>query len=138
MAYMSQENKKSKAPAIKAILKKYGIQGSIGVHHHSTLVLNIKSGDIDFIGNYNQVGTENENYAHNGRFQSADGSIQVNEFHYDKHFSGDAKNFLGEVIDAMMVGNHNNSDSQSDYFDIGWYISINIGQWDKPYIYNKD
>ena len=33
----------------------------------------------------------------------------------------------------MMVGNHNNSDISTDYFDVGWYIDINIGKWDKPY-----
>jgi len=33
----------------------------------------------------------------------------------------------------MMIGNHNNTDLMSDYFDVGWYISINVGKWDKPY-----
>jgi hypothetical protein len=33
----------------------------------------------------------------------------------------------------MNDGNHDNSDIQSDYFDVGWYISINVGRWDKPY-----
>ena len=34
---------------------------------------------------------------------------------------------------AMMIGNHNESDSQTDYFNVGWYIDIGIGRWDKPY-----
>jgi hypothetical protein len=33
----------------------------------------------------------------------------------------------------MMVGNHDRSDIQSDYFDVGWYVDINIGRWNKPY-----
>ena len=33
----------------------------------------------------------------------------------------------------MDVGNYDNSDVQTDYFDTGWYIDINIGSWDKPY-----
>jgi len=44
MSYMSQEKKKQLAPAIKAVLKKYGVKGSIGVRHHSSLVVNIKEG----------------------------------------------------------------------------------------------
>jgi len=24
----------------------------------------------------------------------------------------------------------------TDYFDVGWYISVNLGKWDKPYIVN--
>ena len=52
MAYMSQERKQSLAPAIKAVLKKYGVKGTLAVNNHSTLVLNIKSGSIDFIENF--------------------------------------------------------------------------------------
>jgi hypothetical protein len=33
----------------------------------------------------------------------------------------------------MMVGNHDKSDVMTDYFNVGWYIDINIGKWDKPY-----
>ena len=52
MAYMSQERKQSLAPSIKAVLKKYGVKGTLAVRNHSTLVLNIKSGSIDFIENF--------------------------------------------------------------------------------------
>jgi len=47
--------------------------------------------------------------------------------------SGEAKAFLTEVYEAMMEGNHNNSDIQSDYFDVGWYVNIQVGKWNKPY-----
>jgi hypothetical protein len=134
MAYMSQEKKKSKQPAIKAILKKYNVKGTLAVDNHSTLVLNIQSGVIDFIQNYNEQGMSD--YC-NRRFELANGYIQVNEYHYNDHFTGIAKQFLREVIDAMMEGNHNNSDSMSDYYDIGWYISVRIGQWNKPYQFIK-
>jgi hypothetical protein len=132
MAYMSQENKKSKEPAIKAILKKYGIKGYLSVRHHSTLVLTIKEGKIDFIGNYNQCGADDP-YSHNSRFEPAKDYIQVNEYHYKDHFSGTVKECLGELLDVMEVGNYDNSDIQVDHFDIGWYTDINIGEWDKPY-----
>ena len=52
MAYMSQEHKAKIAPVVKEILKKYGVKGTLAVRHHSSLVLNIKSGKIDFIENY--------------------------------------------------------------------------------------
>jgi hypothetical protein len=41
------------------------------------------------------------------------------------------------VIDAMNDGNHDNSDIQSDYFDVGWYTHINVGRWNKPYLLTK-
>ena len=52
MAYVSQELKAKLAPKIKAICKKYGVKASLAVRHHSTLVLNVKSGKIDFINDY--------------------------------------------------------------------------------------
>lgn len=129
MAYMSQSKKVQIAPRVKAILKKYGLKGSLAVQNHSTLVLNIKSGKIDFVGNYNQV---SERCNDGGR--KADGYIQVNPYWYDEHFSGRAKQFIAEVIPAMNDGNHDNSDSMTDYFDVGWYIDVNVGRWDKPYV----
>ena len=122
MAYFSQSNKKEKAPAIKAICKKYGIQASLAVDHHSTLVLNIKSGVIDFISESSWVQSPKDFHG------------QVNVYHFQSHFSGKSLKFLTEVYDVMMEGNHNNSDIMTDYFDVGWYCDINIGQWNKPYI----
>jgi hypothetical protein len=34
----------------------------------------------------------------------------------------------------MNMGNHDNSDIMTDYFDVGWYVDVNIGLWNKPYI----
>ena len=141
MAYMSQERKQSLAPAIKAVLKKYGVKGTLAVRNHSTLVLNIKSGSIDFIENF--IATD-ANVMH-GRKMSRDQidyirknrSLDVNPYWYKEHFSGKAKEFLSELLPAMNTGNHDNSDIQTDYFDVGWYVDVNIGKWNKPYTLEK-
>ena len=125
MAYVSQELKSKLAPTIKAICKKYGVKASLAVNNHSTLVLNVKSGKVDFVGDY---GSTPESRADAEKF-----GIQVNPYWYKEHFSGQALKFLSEVIPAMNNGNHDNSDIQTDYFDVGWYIDINIGKWNKPY-----
>jgi hypothetical protein len=127
MAYFSQERKAQIAPALKAICKKFGVKASVAVRNHSTLVLNIKSGAIDFIGNYNKVVGERA-----GR--EASNSLDVNPYWYHDHFDGNAKAFLKEIFAAMNTGNHDNSDIQSDYFDVGWYVDVNIGRWNKPYV----
>lgn len=138
MAYFNQERKQQKAPAIKAILKKYGVKGSLAVRNHSTFVLNLKSGSIDFIENFIETDTkvphgkkmsqEQMDYIRKNR------SLDVNVYWYKEHFSGKALSFLKEVITTMNGGNHDNSDVQTDYFDVGWYVDVNIGQWNKPYI----
>ena len=113
MAYMSQEKKKELAPKIKAVLKEYGMKGTIAVNHHSSLVVNLKSGPL---------------------FEDIDGDdLQVNVYWIDKHYEGKEKEFLTKLYAAMMVGNHDNSDTMTDYFDVGWYNDINIGKWDKAY-----
>ena len=117
MAYMNQEKKARIAPKVKAILKKYGLKGSLAVDHYSTLVLNIRSGKIDF---------QKDSV---GEFH-----YQINHYWAHEHFGGKAKKFFAEVIPALNDGNHDNSDSMSDYFDVGWYIDINVGRWDKPYV----
>ena len=132
MAYMNQERKSIIAPEIKVILKKYGIKGSLAVRNHSTLVLNLKSGKIDFIKNFNETVSKQPGGFRNG--SPAEKSLQVNPYWYHDHYSGKAKSFLAEVLAVMNGGNHDNSDIQSDYFDVGWYVDVNVGQWDKPYI----
>lgn len=120
MAYMNQEKKKQLAPAIKKVLKKYDVKGSIAVRHHSTLVVNIKSGAVDFSENM-------RDRTH----------CQVNPYWIDTHWSDTARDFLLELKEAMMTGNHDRSDIQTDYFDVGWYIDINIGKYNKPYEYHE-
>lgn len=136
MAYMSQELKQKLAPEIKSVLKKYGVKGSLAVRHHMTLVLNIKSGSIDFIGNCNEV-CGRDAYQVSTGFRPIEKSMGVNTYHYQRQFSGKAKDFLSEVLTIMNKGNHDRSDIQSDYFDVGWYVDVNIGQWNKPYILEK-
>ena len=134
MAYVNQERKAELAPSIKAVFKKYGVKGSIAVRNYMTLVVNIKSGPIDFFGNFNDM-AKDRNWQYPFPRQEAKDSIDVNPYWYHEHFDGVAKDFLAELITAMNVGNHDNSDSQSDYFDVGWYIDVNIGKWNKPYVF---
>ena len=130
MAYMSQDKKKELAPLIKKVCKKHGVKATLGVRHHSTLVLNIKSGDVDFIGD-----SEDE-FINGYQVQKDEYYTQINQYHYKNHYEDNPKAlaFLNELIPSMMTGNHDNSDIMIDYFDVGWYIDIKVGAWNKPYI----
>ena len=119
MAYMSQTQKAAMSPAIKAVLKKYNMKGTIAVRHNSTLVVNIKSGKLDVMGETKDCqGCE---------------KISINPYYLKDNHQGETYFFLKELVAAMNVGNYDNSDVQTDYFDCGHYIDINIGSWDKPY-----
>ncbi len=116
MAYMSQEYKARLAPTIKAICKKYGVKATLSVRNHSSLVLTVKQGNIDFGGSY----------------------IQVNPYWYQEHYTGRARDFLSEVIPAMRGPEYfDHSDAQTDYFHCSHYIDVNIGRWDQPYALEK-
>lgn len=114
MAYMNQSEKARLAPKIKAVLKKYNMKGSLAVRNYSTLVLNLKSGPLDLVNNDR-------------------GYSQVNLYWLADNYQGKELAFLEEVKAAMHDGNHDNSNSQIDYFDVGWYVNVNAGNWDKPY-----
>jgi hypothetical protein len=116
MAYISQTEKKAIAPKVKAIMTKYGLKGSLSVDHHSTLVLTIKSGVIDFGSN----------------------DRQVNTYWIHDHYEGVAKDALTELNDALKgEGWYDESDIQTDYFCVKHYVNINVGKWDKPYVLTK-
>ena len=117
MAYVSQEDKAKLAPQIKKVLNKYGMKGSISIRHHSTLVVTLQSGEIDF-----------------GEYTHGDGYIQVNTYHIENHYKGKAQAFLTELLAAMKgPGWFDKSDAMTDYFHIKHYCDINVGKWNKPY-----
>ncbi len=126
MAYMDQKKKAAIAPKVKAILAKYGVKGSLAVRNHSTLVLNIKSGTLDFFADLCEASAEELK-------QKRELGMSINVYHYKDQFDGKTRRFLEEVITAMNDGNHDHSDSQTDYFCVGWYVDVNVGQWDSPY-----
>ncbi len=113
MAYIGQEKKKELAPRVKHILKKHGMKGTLSIDNYSSLRLTLQSGSIDF------------------------GTDSINEYWYKDHFKDnpEALAFLSEVIPALNVGNFDNYDPMTDHFHVGWYVDVNLGRWDKPYVY---
>lgn len=111
MAYFSKEMKKAIAPKINALLKEYGVKGSLSVLNYSKVVLTIRSGSIDF----------------------GDAYVQVNPYYIEGRFSGKAEEFLMKAVKILNTGNYDNSDIQTDYFDVGFYVGINVGSWDRKY-----
>ena len=117
MAYVSQKDKAKLAPEIKKVLSTYGMKGSISIRHHSTLVVTLQSGAIDF-----------------GEYTHGDGYIQVNVYHIERHYKGKAQAFLTELLAAMKGPDwFDKSDAMTDYFHVSHYCDINVGKWNKPY-----
>lgn len=135
MAYMNQERKALIAKALKPVLAKYGVKGTLSVRNHSTICLTIKSGKIDFIGNSNRVCGASHYQVSRGFRPNTSGYSDVNPYWFQDHYDGDAKAFLTEAFKALKsAGWYDRSDAQIDYFDTAYYCDINIGKWNKPYV----
>jgi hypothetical protein len=134
MAFMNQSRKAERAPVIKAILKKYGVKGTLSVRNHSTLVLNVKGGEIDFIGNSNRVCGNDHFQVSRGFKPNTSGYEQVNPYWFQDHYDGVARDFLTEVFAALRGEDFfDETNSQIDYFHCSHYCDVNIGSWNKPY-----
>ena len=135
MAYMNQERKQKIAQALKPILAKYKVKGSLSVRNHSTIVLTLKSGSIDFIGNSNKVCGNDFYQVQRGFKPTTTGYDQVNPYWFQDHYDGDAKAFLTEAFKALKSADwYDESNAMIDYFNTAYYVDVNIGKWNSPYI----
>ena len=143
MAYVSQEMKKELSGGIKAVLKKYGMKGTIAVDNHSSLVVNLKSGKLDLLG---VAQKHNDKVAEQRGQQSypIGDHLQVNTYYADEWANEvgepEVANFYGDLVKAMKAPTSrgewfDKSDIMTDYFHVAYYIDINAGQWNKPYEY---
>ncbi len=132
MAYVSQDEKKVLAPAIKAVLKTYGVKATISITNMSTLVVTLKSGSIDLLTDYNErLAVERT---------LRDIEVMYRETYELQHLvqpegvNGLHANFFNQLIIAMRGQDwFDNSDMMTDYFNTKHYTQIRVGTYDKPY-----
>lgn len=124
MAYMNQELKAKLAANLKKVVPK-DWKYSLRVTNHSGITMQIKEAPVDLLG-YLHVNSEYvRDYA------------CLNTHGYKSHFKGAPEavvDQIGKIITALNDGNHDNSDIQTDYFDVGWYVSVEFGAWDSPFV----
>ena len=46
--------------------------------------------------------------------------------------------YLQQIYNIANSGNYDNSDVMTDYFDVGWYVWLSVGSWDKEYKFIKN
>ena len=135
MAYMSQEKKKQIAAVVKPLLAKYKLKGTLSVHHHSTICLNIKSGALDFIGDMHdeQISFGARAFLEKDKLRQ-DYHMDINPYWFHEHYTGKSLAFLKELFPVMKSADwYDESDIQTDYFCTAYYIRVNVGKWHTPY-----
>ncbi|MFA5790639.1 MAG: LPD29 domain-containing protein [Caldisericia bacterium] len=63
------------------------------------------------------------------------GHSQVNHYYIKTSifYTDECKKVLQRVKELTDEYNYDNSDVQSDYFDVNFYLHLHIGEWDKPF-----
>lgn len=126
MAYMDQTTKKQIAAELKKVIPA-GWKYSVAVDNHSTIVLTIASAPVDLY----KIAKGQAGYG-----GSMQGHVQINPHCMDKHFE------KTEVADVMAkvqkvlygCGYYDDSDLMTDYFNCAYYVHMQIGKWDKPFV----
>ena len=128
MAYIDAKD----VAAIRKELKKVFPEFKFGVRKNDTynVRVTVQRGPIDFSKIIKSYGYTNINPYHTGMY-------------------GEHSKFFDKVIEviktAPAAGNgynsgrgwYDNSDARVDYFDTAYYMSINVGDWNKPYTHVK-
>ena len=129
MAYISKEDVTAIRNELKATFPKFTF-GVRKMHGGSNGVdVTIKAGPTDCSDCFRA----NDN-----------GHAQINQYH--THMYGDHKDFFDAIHKIIRTapikgegywknkGWYDNSDAMTDYFDTAYYISMNVGSWNKPYV----
>lgn len=139
MAFVSQQDKKTLAPGIKAVLKKYKMKGTISVKNHSTLCVTLKSGQLDLLGAAQKSNDRIAEREGRPSYQIGD-YLQVNPYWCEENSriigEEEIADFYAELKSAMEGPNFFcEDDSMTDYFHRSHYIDIDAGRFQKPYVY---
>ncbi len=134
MAWMNQEKKTAIAARLKTVVPA-GWKYSLSVYNHSTIVMTISQAPVDIIGHAAGVSLERnplDGWAVNQKELRT--YWDVNPYHLNTQFKGGLLETFEKILAAMNEGNHDKSDMMTDYFDVGWYVSIKVGRYDKPFV----
>lgn len=126
MAYMDQKQKSIIKAAIQKVLPK-DWKFSLSIKNDMVIVCWIKSAPFDI-----------QNIINSNNYKLDKDYLDVNQYQIDRRFIDcEERDILKKLVIAMNTGNYNNSDIQSDYFDVGHYIEISLGKFGKPFVNNS-
>jgi hypothetical protein len=119
MAYINSESVKQMRNQIKEMYpSKQGWKFSITRENYSNVRCVILSAPIEL------------------RADDSKSNESVNPFYIETRYNGEndkATEVLKNINDILNTDNFDESDSMTDYFHVGHYISISIGDWNKPF-----
>ena len=136
MPYISSTETKEIKKALKAHFPRYRF--SVTKEHHTGVAVSILSGPIDFFEEVNLEATRFGASIWDAEGLKRDrerGYHQVNHFYIEDHWLGEARDTLALIYRTITDTKPRKIICEDgDYGSIpNYYISINIGKWNKPY-----
>jgi len=126
MAYINAKDVQAIRQELKAAFPNFKF--SVTKQHHSSVIVTLKQGDVDF-----------------SDITDADGYAQINQYWLDR--TGVHAPLFEKIVEIVKTapmrgegyhvnkGWYDNSDSMTDYFDPAYSFSINVGNYYTPYAY---
>jgi len=138
MAYIDTKDVKAIREALKAEFGK-DFKFSVTREHFSSVRISVMSGVENFYD-----GSMDSTDKYNGRVSEFNGYEQIN--HYHTHFYGKHEELFNKISEIAhtapgLAGGKEyfcEDDTMTDYFSRAYYVSINVGKWDKPYEINLE
>jgi len=119
MAYITSESVKEIRNSIKALYPaKQGWKFSIKRDHYSSVRCSILSAPVEL------------------RLDTTRTNQSVNNYWIESNYEGKndvAKDILLNINSILNLNNFDKSDLMVDYHHVGHYVSLSIGEWDKPF-----
>ena len=127
MAYISQEEKKELAPAIKAVAKKYGRKVTIGIRNNMDLVVKVKGAEDIYERLYAKTIERRTTYVDPELSELSEFGHSVLTPWIEEHHDEKDHAFLNDLHASMHSKSfYNNDDAMTDYFDRSYYTAIEL------------
>lgn len=136
MAYITTEQVAEIRNNLKAAFpSKDGWKFSVRRKHGSSVDVTILSGPMNFEAWVLPEGCDwnGPAYLHPSQTVAVVTHNQVNPYAYNYHYTAQSADVLGRMLAIIANGHWDESDIQSDYFNVAFYYHLSIGDWDKPY-----
>ena len=136
MAYVNNDKTKQVRNDLKAAFpSKSGWKFSVRKRHSSSVDVVILKSPIDWEAN---LGTELQYNKDLSGVLTTEGeglrSCSIS-FPQADWFGGEAGKALKKILEIINVGNFDKSDIMTDYFHVGFYFDLTIGEYDRPCLY---
>ena len=131
MAYITKEKKAIIIARVKDATPK-GWRVTFRMRHSSTIICTIRQADVDILAAveaaYETLAKTRPSYETSGpvtHIQSLSPTTIL-------ELPDSLRKPLSAMYAALYSENYDNSDISTDYFDVGYYAHLAIGEWDKP------